>query len=343
MKKIFFSILIFATVFGGTSFFRMKIADAAAVNYDAKGWPWGGSDDGAGKNTGVGWVSLNSSDPGAGGSSYAVNVPPFDAPVTGYAWSENLGWIDFNPQDHCTTGIADATHYKAASCVVPVGYNVGSGGVKRSGNNLVGWARFVGIAQESANGNSGGFDGWIGLGIGSGFDVGIAADGKMSGNGWSELGAINFLGQAVVPPTVTLNPSSSLINVKTSGLPQTVTLTWSSTNATNCDVASTSGMWSALNIGASGNHPVAVSSGIMNERFTVTCHGPGGDASAVASISTVCYPQVCASQTCGNDTSGAIYGVSNQSTCSPQSTCSADTDCMPKNIIKWREVAPTNN
>lgn len=87
---------------------------------------------------------------------YGVDIPSGSGDLSGYAWSENLGWIDFG--NKCTIGAPVGDQYKAASCTNPDG---GTAGVSRSGNNLVGWARIVGIAQESVSGNSGGWKGWI--------------------------------------------------------------------------------------------------------------------------------------------------------------------------------------
>ena len=346
-KKIILTFLLFLAAFSLAGAVKIK----ASTTDNATGWGWGGSDDGAGNKTGLGWISTNNTNTG-GGVSYGLKIPTSDGAVTGYAWSENLGWIDFNPQDHCTTGAADATHYSTASCANKDG---NTGGVSRSGNNLIGWARFVGIAQESAKNNSGGWQGWIHLNDTTGSKYGIIVDnatGKLSGNAWSdELGAIAFRGvtttgteygvQIPLPPTVSLTPNTTLIDVKTSGFPQTVTLNWSSTDATTCDATSTNGTWNQANVGTAGNHNVTVPSG-MNEQFTVTCHGLGGDKAATALISTVCYPQVCASQKCGKDTANPKFGVPNTSTCSttPPSTCSTDGDCVPRSIDSWKEVAP---
>ena len=164
-----------ATVFAGTS-------------EDTQGWLWGGSDDGAGNTTGLGWVSTNSVSDGSP-VSYGLNIPGVDGPVTGYAWSENIGWIDFNPQAHCGSA------YTASSCVAPAG---GNGGVSRSSNNLVGWARIVGIATESFANNSGGWSGWISMSQSTGggaapYGVIINAGNTLGGYAWSdELGWIDF-------------------------------------------------------------------------------------------------------------------------------------------------------
>ena len=52
-KKILFALIIlfsFAIVVGKTQ---------AGILDNVTGWLWGGSDDGAGNNTGLGWISMN--------------------------------------------------------------------------------------------------------------------------------------------------------------------------------------------------------------------------------------------------------------------------------------------
>ena len=193
-KKIILSAIVFLIFFAlGTA---LKVR--AGEGQSSRGFIWGGSEDSElglsngvkdGNDTGAGAIVVNSvncdtdgdgKSNGAAANSYCpavgtamadygVDIPPSGA-LSGYAWSENLGWIDFG--NNCiednsagdsnpTSGVcvpADLKKYCAASCTPPSG---GTGGVSRSGNNLVGWARIVGIAQESVSGNSGGWKGWI--------------------------------------------------------------------------------------------------------------------------------------------------------------------------------------
>lgn len=155
------------------------VAAGAAIKAQAanviKGWLWGGSEDANiggtgsfdGNETGAGWISMNSSDTGSG-VSYAVNIPNGDGGLSGYAWSENLGWISFNASD-----VTDC----AAGSTAP----------RRVGNSLAGFARIMGIKQEMASGNNGGWTGCISL---NGSDYGVTIDtsstpNKFSGYGWN--------------------------------------------------------------------------------------------------------------------------------------------------------------
>ena len=185
-KKI---LVFFAIIF---SFVITSSVSYAGTAENGRGWLWGGGTepDGVspwnGSNTNFGWVSMNNLT-GGGSSVYGVNIPAAGL-LTGYAWSENIGWIDFG--NKCVTSAPAAGQYQAASCTSPAG---GTNGVSRSGNSLTGWARIVSIATASVVGNSGGWSGWIKM-----INVSIAAPDAsnrsyISGYGWSdELGWVKF-------------------------------------------------------------------------------------------------------------------------------------------------------
>lgn len=168
-KILLLSFVLFCSTFMLGAFLK---ANAALVS----GYLWGGTEqvsDGTinGNETGVGWIDL----------SNKIDIPSSDGNVSGYGWSENIGWVDFEPQNHCGSA------YVAASCTNPDGNH--STGVSRSGDTLVGWARIVSIAVASDSNNSGGWVGWVKMN-----NVSIdSATGQMSGYAWSdELGWISF-------------------------------------------------------------------------------------------------------------------------------------------------------
>ncbi|MDD3487080.1 MAG: hypothetical protein PHF35_01720 [Candidatus Moranbacteria bacterium] len=179
--KIFFSVALFILVFGMASVVKIQAGSSDSVT----GWLWGGTDDGVGNTTNVGWISANSTNTGAP-VSYGINVPSSDGNVSGYAWSENIGWISFNSSDltGCPLGTCNA---------------------RREGDYLKGWARIIGIKTELVAGNSGGWEGWISLDDKNGTNKYGIQISKMLGVGsgshtyaWSdELGWIDF-GQAKV-------------------------------------------------------------------------------------------------------------------------------------------------
>jgi hypothetical protein len=125
----------------------------AGVDSDVSGWMWGGSQDDDENYTGIGWISGNNINSGAGGNvSYGLNIPAEDDPnqkVTGNVWAENIGWISF---DESITG---------------TGYPTVGGGddhphaPQREVDNITGWARIMSIPQAGAN--AGGWKGWVRL------------------------------------------------------------------------------------------------------------------------------------------------------------------------------------
>jgi len=214
-RKILFLIIILAVAFSAGVALKTK----AGVGDSGSGWLWGGSEeapDGAinGNETGVGWISMNStncdtnnsgaidaSDTGPAGcppigtivADYGVNIPVGGGNVSGYAWNENLGWIDFNPAGPYPT-VATGDDYPFS--------------VQRSGNELRGWARIIGIQTELAAGNSGNWEGWIRMHSDPDDAVSFGVDvTKMDGTGanptraWSdELGWIDFSRASIIAP-----------------------------------------------------------------------------------------------------------------------------------------------
>ncbi len=204
--KLFLASVILLLAFSVFAVFK-TYADATQ---SGMGWLWGGGTGvpGDGTSTNVGWISVNNlncdvdkngfTDAACGGNntttasvSYGVNIPAADGALSGYAWSENIGWIDFVP----------AGPYPA----------VPNYSAQRIGNNLQGWARIVGIKDALAVGNSGGWQGWIKLNgtaqDGSLYGATINADGTLVGYGWSdELGWIDFSGVSIVVNPSCTNP-----------------------------------------------------------------------------------------------------------------------------------------
>ncbi len=333
LKKYLLATIIFCAVF------VVATAIKAAV---ITGWSWGGSEDGNitgtnsivdGNETGAGWISMS-------GSNYGVNLPSGNGAVTGYAWSSNLGYIDFDSKNNCTAGTPSATQYKAQSCTNPDG---NTNGVSRNGSDLVGWARIVDIAKESVNNNSGGWQGWIKM-SGSGYGVkvsgtslyGYAWNGEEAGSGSNIANGLGWIDFGKLP-TVTMTADGAetelfRIDLGISILPKSVTIGWTSTGATSCDAT---GLWASSNIGLSGSQVISISGG-TNGNVTITC----GGVSDMVTIMTVCYPKTCASQACSNDLSDIRTGVSNTNVCTSASTCSTDPDCKTRSIGDWKEVAP---
>ncbi len=136
----------------------------------------------------VGWISFNSDDAGAGGVDYSVKFSSTTGSLSGYAWSTNVGWISFNSSDvtGCPEGVCTPT-------------------VSTSTGKVDGWARALSPLTSSSAGN---WDGWIHLsgtnhsspntsGAGGISDAGVTynkANGRFTGYAWGNdvLGWINF-------------------------------------------------------------------------------------------------------------------------------------------------------
>ncbi len=180
----------------------------------ARGWMWGGTEEVTGgtseDTTGLGWISLNSSNcdadndgqsDGATGcpalgetvADYGVFVPESDGDVIGYAWSENVGWISFQPTDLVGCPQAPCSAY-------------------RLDDEIYGWARIVSIRSALGQSNAGGYEGWIKLHSESGDPVtyglsidALGAPNTIDGYAWSdEFGWIRAV-------NVTVETSESLI------------------------------------------------------------------------------------------------------------------------------------
>ncbi|MBL7045172.1 MAG: hypothetical protein ISR98_01050 [Parcubacteria group bacterium] len=164
----------------------------------------------------IGWISFNCTDTSSCTTSdYGVNIAT-DGDMSGYAWSDNIGWISFNESDlsGCPSGSCEA---------------------KLSSGSLEGWARVL------SNGDD--WDGWISL---SGASYGVTKNGNnLEGYAWD---ASDISGESIGIGWIQFNPAFggvviSSVNAPTvsiSANPTTVfsgndsTLTWTSTNATSC-------------------------------------------------------------------------------------------------------------
>lgn len=200
-RKWVFTLALFLLVFAAASIVKVQ----AGTEHSVTGWLWGGgagSSDGT--NTNVGWISMNNTNQ-SGATNYGVNIPAGNGDVTGYAWSEYIGWVSFNSGD-------------LAGCT-------GASGARREGHFLKGWARIISI--RDAAGNAGGWLGCIKLSSESGDPITYGVDidkmlGVSSGShtyAWSdELGWIDF-GQAKYTETSTLNVKPNPLTLQSGNNP----------------------------------------------------------------------------------------------------------------------------
>lgn len=200
----------------------------------------------------IGWISFSCVDLGTCTSvNYGVKVNS-DNELTGYAWSDNIGWITFNESElsGCPEGACKA---------------------KLVGNSLTGWAKAL-----SAEGN--GWDGWISLNKkdSDSVDYGINLGGTdFNGFAWGSevLGWISFNPSA--SSGVVLDTTSDLA-IKTFGISPVTngnkpTISWTTENAERCE-----GSWASEDIctgvdncasGSDLGEPV-----LSQTTYTITCY-----------------------------------------------------------------------
>lgn len=344
-NKILLLSFVLTLVFGLAIFQK---AQAAPVT----GWLWGGGaePDGVapwdGTNTNVGWISANrlncdSNGDGTTDTGNYANCPvglpvttdnnyrldiPSSGNVTGYAWSENIGWIDFNPPGP----------YPAAP----------NSSATKNGDYLEGWARIMSIPQNA--GNNGGWEGWIKM-KGSNYGVQIS---KMDGTGnnptyaWSdELGWIDF-SRAKIDMTLKICSScdaggidlSAGITMLIIDPDKQISACWVPGTSTNCegsDVTNDPGTtWnsdntSVITLPSKGwLRPVAAGSSLVTATYN------SKNASTLVTVIAACTYKRCNDATYKCDFFETITGTT---TCSDK--CTTDSECAPK-PANWKEVAP---
>jgi hypothetical protein len=104
----------------------------------------------------IGWVDMNCANSSVCGSNpFGMSIDS-SGNITGYAWSDNVGWISANP--------SDLSGCPSAPCTATI-----------SGSSVSGWLKAI-----SADNN--GWDGWISL-SGSGYGV-TSSSGAFAGYAW---------------------------------------------------------------------------------------------------------------------------------------------------------------
>ncbi|MCK4386614.1 MAG: hypothetical protein KAV41_00820 [Candidatus Pacebacteria bacterium] len=221
----------------------------------------------------IGWISFNCLDAGTcGTANYGVNIA-INGNMSGYAWSDNIGWISFNESD-------------LSGCPIP---NDDECKAKLTGSHLSGWAKAL-AGEEAADG----WDGWISLGkqTGETIDYGVDLVGdNFEGYAWGDevVGWIQFnpaYGGVVCEEGTVVIDSFYVNNIQTGFNPSA---TWTTTDANKCK-----GDWTTGNICSS----VADCASVVNFEidqpmpaggmtYTLTCYGLGGTASE--SVSPAAY------------------------------------------------------
>lgn len=269
-------------------------------------------------------------------TDYGLNIPTGDGDLTGYAWSENIGWINFNSGDlnGCPSGICSARRVTTPT------------------DHLEGWARIIGIKSEyeKVPSNSGGWQGWVKLnGIaqdGSPYGVSISG-GQLQGFGWSgndaapELGWIDFSKASIIAPkTITASISATPSIVSDSATPVSIAANVTGGTATgdmvyelDCDNSGTF---------TDGKFPASGTTGDLSHEFANACTYSATSTVAVritrdgvsvtptASVIFGCIDNYC-------DTNFQCKTQLKDSGCN--AICDTTTCKAPQNA-NWKEVAP---
>ncbi len=120
----------------------------------------------------IGWLDLNCSNSNSCGSNNFGYSVAADGTISGYAWSDNIGWVSANSSDlvGCPSGTCNARITSGA---------------------LAGWLK----ALSGGSAQSGGWDGWISLsGTSPSYGPTVGVSGTMSGYAWGDtnVGWLNF-------------------------------------------------------------------------------------------------------------------------------------------------------
>ncbi|MBP6858507.1 MAG: hypothetical protein KBC33_01595 [Candidatus Pacebacteria bacterium] len=286
MKKYLWGALILVVLLATASL----AANAQATDRDLSGWAW---------SSNTGWVSFNSTDAGAGGGPYKVQLKA-NGDLTGYAWSSNIGWIKFDPS---LTG-TDA----------PVG--AAKARVNTANGQVSGYIRAcAGTVNKDCNvgTRTDGWDGWISL-SGTNHDTGnnptndagnggvtyveSGSTATLKGYSWGSdvVGWLRFSPTATVDTKVKNDSDDSILSFSaTSGASSGRTLSvtqgslvnfdWTIENLEDCTRSeSPSGYWSTINTSnsISGDHLSTYSGSggytfgtVGTYDFGITCKIPG--------------------------------------------------------------------
>lgn len=118
----------------------------------------------------IGWISFNSADAGAsGGMAYSVGIDE-SGEFSGRAWSENIGWISFSQSD---TGAPPSNDPCGSACIAQA---KPSGQLGKSNVSVDGWARALSFAD--------GWDGWIRFDHGQSGEVYVDDNWVLHGWAW---------------------------------------------------------------------------------------------------------------------------------------------------------------
>ncbi|MFA5355237.1 MAG: hypothetical protein WC302_00665, partial [Candidatus Paceibacterota bacterium] len=180
----------------------------------------------------IGWVSLsctNESGVGAG-SNYGVDIATSTGVFSGHAWSENIGWIDFGVEGEIYPGTPEYSVQAATDT-----------------GEVTGWATTCSVYESGCSGDMkpleerGGWSGWILMDGDGSTGVNIDySDGSFSGYAWSDM-IIGWMDFQYASTTFNLAenaaPSAGSLDVSGAGecsyVLQIPTFSWTYTDSDN--------------------------------------------------------------------------------------------------------------
>lgn len=292
MKKYFFLAMFF--LLGALAFSNKALAAEYGVTLSGdnfSGYAW---------SSNIGWISFS-------GSGYGVTKDGAGL-LSGYAWSSNVGWLSFN-----SLGL-DLTACPSAPCEARI----------NAGNNLTGWARFIALDKNGADGNLGG---WVSLSKLPTYGVAMGKNGSYA---WSnDFGWISFYNK---PATANL----TVVPNQLCSVPNSVTLSWTSSEA-SC-------VGTNFSTGNAGGGSVGVTVDALPKTYSVTCGTAPSAATSSATVQDASSSIISDTKLqCLNDVCSAV-SYDRLFCSSPQA---GDAYCAGKNAgdpcgpnTNWREVAP---
>jgi len=245
-------------------------------------------------------VIYNSSTPNvkAQSSTYGVSMDPSTGFLSGYAWSSNIGWIQFG-------GLSNS---------FPIGDGTVSQNAQATSGKIVGWARAcAGTVSGDCTGVSrrDGWDGWISL-SGTNYGVLIGSDQiTLSGYAWGSgvIGWIDFTGVKLssYPILIDIRPETSPIAEGSSTI-----LRWSSTGASSCTITNKKS-GSILSNLVSGS----ISTGFLSTTtdFSADCQNGNGVSSALATVEVTEKPAPVPKREIGSDPGEIDWDIGDAKSC----------------------------
>jgi len=179
-QRFVFTLALFVLAFAAASVVKIQAAS------NVTGWLWGGSEDkniggiydercsgtssicGDGNETGVGEIRMSGTATDAARSEYGVEIPSGGGIISGtntYAWSENIGWINFSGVN--VTTVDGEKRLSGDAWIVAIKNNPASAG---------GWGGRIKLAADGSN--------YSNLDANN-YGVKIDSSGKFSGYGWN--------------------------------------------------------------------------------------------------------------------------------------------------------------